>query len=120
MSAGRAVLILTALAVAALAAVFAIVGWDQASRIATVLAGLVAVATLGVAVWAALPGRYPAGVRVSHTGSARASKGGIATTGLSGIAHPAGPVEVEHTGRADATESGEATTGARIDGTGKG
>jgi hypothetical protein len=41
--------------VAALAALFVWVGWDQAGRIATVLAGLVAVAALGVAVWAALP-----------------------------------------------------------------
>ena len=57
MSMRRLVLLLTALAVAVLAAVFAWVGWDQAGRIATVLAGLVAVAALGVAVWAALPGQ---------------------------------------------------------------
>ncbi len=52
----RLVLLVTALAVAAVAAVFAWVGWDQAGRIATVMAGLVAVAALGGAVWAALPG----------------------------------------------------------------
>lgn len=57
----RLVLLLTALAVGALAALFAWVGWDQASRIATVFAGVAAVAALGVAVWAALPGPRSAG-----------------------------------------------------------
>jgi hypothetical protein len=57
----RLVLLLTALVVAALAAVFAWVGWDQAIRIATVIAGLVGVAALGVAVWAALPSSRSAG-----------------------------------------------------------
>lgn len=57
----RLVLLLTALTVAGLAAVFAWLGWDQAGRVATVLSGLVAVAALGVAVWAALPRRRSAG-----------------------------------------------------------
>jgi hypothetical protein len=70
------ILVMTALIVAALAATFAWVGWDQADRIAIVVAGLVAVAALGVAVWAALPEERSAGVGVSHTGLARASKGG--------------------------------------------
>jgi hypothetical protein len=118
MSTRRLVLFLTASVVAALVAIFVWVGWDQAGRIATVIAGLVAVAALGVAVWAALPGGRSAGIRVSHTGPARASKGGIATTGLSGTTHPARPVEVEHTGPADAGEGGEATSGARLDGPG--
>ena len=61
MSVRRLVLLLTALAVAALAVVFAWLGWDQAGRIATVLAGLAAVAALGVAVWAALPVARSAG-----------------------------------------------------------
>jgi hypothetical protein len=103
------------LVVAALAAIFALAGWDQADRIAIVVAGLVAVAALGVAVWAALPGERSAGMRVSHTGSARATKRGIATTGMSGTAHPARPVEVEHTGPADASEGGEATSGVHLD-----
>jgi hypothetical protein len=112
----RLVLLLTALAVAALAAIFVWVGWDQADRIAVVVAGLVAVGALGVAVWAALSGERSARVRVSHTGRARASKGGIATTGLSGTPPPTRPIEVEHTGPAEAGEGGEATSGARLDG----
>lgn len=55
MSKRRFVLLLTALAVAALAAVFAWVGWNQAGQIATVFGGLAAVAAVGVAMWAALP-----------------------------------------------------------------
>jgi hypothetical protein len=112
----RLVLLLTVLAVVALAGVFAVVGWDQADRIAIVVAGLVAVAALGVEVRAALLGEPTAGVQVKDTGSARASKGAIATSGLSGTAPSAGLVEVEHTGSADASESGEATSGIRLDG----
>jgi uncharacterized membrane protein YqjE len=72
----RLVLLLTALAVAALAALFVWVGWDQADRIAIVVAGLVAVAALEVALWTGISGERSAGVGVSHTGPARASKGG--------------------------------------------
>jgi hypothetical protein len=68
MSTRRLVLLLTALAVAALAAIFAIVGWAQAERIAIVVAGLVAVAALGVAVWAALPGSHLCGSQPPSTG----------------------------------------------------
>jgi hypothetical protein len=57
----RLVRVGTVLLVAALAAIFALVGWDQADRIAIVLGGLVAVAALGVAVWAALPVARSAG-----------------------------------------------------------
>jgi hypothetical protein len=56
---------------------------------------------------------------VSHTGPARAGKGGIATSGLSGTGHPAGPLEVEHTGSADASDCGEATSGVRLGGVAK-
>jgi hypothetical protein len=115
----RLILLLTSLAVVALAAIFALVGWDQADRIAIVLAGLVAVAALGVAVWAALLRESSAGVRVSHTGAARASKGGIAITGVSGTANPARSVEVEHTGQAEAGEGGKATSGVDLDGQGQ-
>jgi hypothetical protein len=115
----RLVLLLTALVVAALAAFFAWVGLDQSGRIATVLAGLVAVAALGVAVWAALPGDHSSRVLVSHSGPARARKRGIATTGVSGTVPLARPVEVEHTGLAEASEGGEATSGVRLDGPGQ-
>ncbi len=86
MSTRRLVLLLTALAVAALAAVFAWVGWEQAGRIATVLAGLAAVAALGVAVWAALPVARSAGSQPPPTGE---------TTVGEGAAHPGGDPTIE-------------------------
>jgi hypothetical protein len=113
------VLFLTTLVVAALAALFAWLGPSEAERLAIVVTGLAAVAAVGVAGWAALPGGRSAGVRVSHTGPARAGKGGIATSGLSGTAHSAGPVEVEHTGSAKADEGGKATSGIYLDGSGQ-
>jgi hypothetical protein len=69
MSASRLVLLLTALAVASLAAVFVRVGLAQASQIATVLAALATVASLGVAVWAALPRARSGGPRTPGGGT---------------------------------------------------
>jgi hypothetical protein len=109
------VLFVTVLAVAALSALFAWLGQGEAERLAILVAGVAAVAAVGVAVWAALPGGRSAGVRVSHTGHARASKGGIATSGVSGTGRSAGPVEVEHTGSAEADEGGKATSGIHLD-----
>jgi len=71
----RLVLLLTALAVAALAVVYAWLGWDEASRIATVLAGLAAVAALGVAVWAGLPVARAAGSQPSSSGDTSVDEG---------------------------------------------
>lgn len=116
MSVQRAVLVVTCLAVAALGGVFAFVRWEQAAHVATVVSALVAVAALGVAVWAGLPGSRPAALRVSNTGEARAGAGGTAVSGLTGPATTGrGTVEVEHTGPADATGGGDAVSGVRLD-----
>ncbi len=85
----RLVLIITVLATAALAAVCALVGWDQAAKVTTVVAGLAALAAVGVEVWTALPDpkgavsqSEPGPVPTSdHTGEARARGGAVANTG---------------------------------------
>jgi hypothetical protein len=88
--------------------------WYRASRIATVVSALAAVAAVGVAVWAALP-RSGATVRVSNTGPAIAGAGGRANSGLTGrVGKLKGPVEVDRTGRADALNGGEADSGMRL------
>ena len=109
----RVVLLVTCLVVAGLGGVFAASQWDQANRIATMVSALAAVAAVGVAVWAALPGAGPV-VRVSRTGRATAGPGGTATSGVAGPAGQLeGHVEVDRTGEADASAGGDATTGIR-------
>lgn len=48
----------TCLLVSGLGGVFTVTQWDRASRIATVVSALAAVAAVGVAVWAAISGRF--------------------------------------------------------------
>ena len=109
----RVVLVVTCLVVAGLAGVFAGTQWDQANRVATVASALAAVASVGVAVWAALPGG--GSVRVSNTGRAVAGPGGTATSGLTAPASGlAGGIEVDRTGDADASGGGHATSGIRL------
>ncbi|GGV02639.1 hypothetical protein GCM10010211_82420 [Streptomyces albospinus] len=114
MDARRVALLTTGLAVAA-GASFSFLQWDTANRLATVLSALVGLAALGVSVWAALPGRQAAVVRVSNTGEARAGSDASANTGVTGPA--AGlqeSVEVDGTGRAEASGGGDANTGIRL------
>ncbi len=108
------VVVVTALVVAALAAVLLVLRWDDASKVSVVVSALAAVAAVGVAIWAALPHGGPrAGLRVSRTGSARAGMKGRANSGIEG---PAGSlrhdVQVTRTGEA---EGGSANTGVRLD-----
>ncbi|MEU8157089.1 hypothetical protein AB0B94_25800 [Micromonospora sp. NPDC048986] len=118
MNTRRIVLALTCLAVAGLGAAFLLLRGDKASQVATVVSALVAVAALGVAVWAALPRRRSRGLRVADTGDARAGAGGTAVSGLTAPGAAAGSdpgtVEVERTGPADATGGGDATSGIRL------
>jgi hypothetical protein len=114
MTARRVVISVTCVVVGALAAVFAVSQWDQANRIATVSSALAAVAALGVAVWAALPGSGP-GARVSRTGTATAGgPGSRANTGVSGAASMPGAVVADHTGDARATNGGSANSGVDL------
>jgi len=106
---------LTCLVVAGMAGWFAVARWEQASQVATVVSALAAVAAVGVAAWAALPGPERRTVRVSDTGPATAGHGGRAVSGLTGpAAGLSGPVEVGRTGSADASGGGDATTGADL------
>ncbi len=115
MSARRVALLLTCLVVAGMAGWFAVARWEQASRVATVVSALAAVAAVGVAAWAALPGSDRRTVRVSNTGPATAGQGGRAVSGLTGpAAGLRGSIEVDRTGRADAPGGGDATTGADL------
>lgn len=115
MNARRIVLTVTSLAVAGLGMAFFLLKGDEANRVASIVSALVAVAALGVAVWAALPASRTRVVRVTDTGESRAGAGGTAVSGLTG---PAGDgttaVEVERTGTADATDGGDATSGVRL------
>jgi hypothetical protein len=88
--------------------VFAVIRWEDANRIATMASALGAVAAVGVAVWAALPGSR-AGQRASRTGKAVAKgKGSMANTGLTGLGQPA---QVNRSGEARAEDGGTANTG---------
>jgi hypothetical protein len=110
----RMVLLVTCLVVAGLGGVLAVVAWERASRIATVVSALAAVASVGVAVWAALPCHRSgsAEVRVSKTGRATATDGGAAVSGARGSAAGAPErTEVNRTGDANASGGGDAVSG---------
>lgn len=101
----------TGLMVAGLGVAFAVLARDRAGRIATVVSALAAVAAVGVAVWAALPGRR-SGVVVRDTGKATATGGGVAVSGVRGAAvDTPGHIEVDHTGDAQANGGGDAVSG---------
>lgn len=115
MSVRRVVLVLTCLAVAGLGGWFAVAKWDDASKVATLSAALAGVAAVGVAVWAALPVGKGA-IRVTGTGDAVASTGGVANSGLrSSGDNVRGAIDIAQTGKADASGSGTATTGIDLD-----
>jgi hypothetical protein len=118
MNTGRIALILTCLAVAILGMWLAFVEWGDASKVATVVSALGAVAAVGVAVWAALRAPSAGGVVVvSRTGRATSRAGGRAVTGFSGRAGGAAgssSVRVEDTGDADSS-GGDAISGVQQD-----
>ncbi|MFO7252007.1 MAG: hypothetical protein DIU60_014755 [Actinomycetes bacterium] len=105
----------TAVTVAVLAAVFFVLGLEQADKAASVVSALAGVAALGVAVWAALPAASGGGgIRVSGTGRAVARGGGRANTGVSGRADAMPDrVRVKRTGDAEA-ETGDANSGVDL------
>jgi len=110
-------LVVTVGAVAILGVVLTVLSWDRASRMATVVSALAAVAAVGIAVWAALRGSEGSGraVRVSNTGSAVAGRGGVAVSGVAGqLAESPTAIHVEVTGVADASGGGEAVSGVRL------
>ena len=113
-TARRAAILVTCLVVGALGATFAFNQWDQADRIATVASALAAVAALGVAVWAALPGNSP-GHRAGNTGSATArGLGSRANSGVTGSSTIAGPAVADRTGDAQASNGGSANSGLNL------
>lgn len=113
----RVVLLVTVLAVGGLLAWLSVVNWDSASKIATVVCALGAVAAVGVAIWAALPASGQArSIAASRTGKAVARRNGSATSGVRAPAGGAeGPVRVDRTGDAEASDGGDATSGIRLD-----
>jgi hypothetical protein len=117
MKAGRLTIIVTCVVVAGLTGSFAFLQWDQASRLATVVAALAAVAAVGVAVWAALRGTGSsiAGIEARGTGDAIVNSGGNANTGVKAGADSEAPraqdIRAIDTGRASATRHGRANTG---------
>jgi hypothetical protein len=117
MNARRSVLLVTFLAVAGLLAWLAAAKWDSASKVATIVSALAAVAAVGVAVWAALPASGQAlRVVASRTGKATARGGGHATSGVRTTGHNSGgSLSAGHTGDAEASDGGDATSGVRSD-----
>jgi hypothetical protein len=116
MSARRAVMVGTAGVVAVLAVVFVVLRWDAANKIAVLMTALAAVAAVGVALWAGLPGVKSGGrVRVSRTGRAIAGPGGRANSGISGPADSLpDDLQLNRTGDADAFNGGDANTGIQL------
>ncbi|MEV1083738.1 hypothetical protein AB0I98_36935 [Streptomyces sp. NPDC050211] len=115
MTARRVVIVVTGLAVAATGGLLAM---TKSSWTATVLSALAAVAAVGVAVWAALPGsssRPETSIRVSGSGPARSGPGGSANTGLTGpVTGLRGSMDVERSGAADASDGGNASSGINL------
>lgn len=113
----RAVLLITSLVVAGLLAWFAVAKWDSASKVATVVSALAAVATVGVAAWAALPASARArSISASRTGKAVARGNSQATTGVRAPAKTGdGTVRAEQTGDAKASDGSDATSGVKLD-----
>lgn len=119
MNAGRVALVLTCVVVAGLGVWFAVAGWEDSNRVASVASALGAIAAVGVALWAALRSTSQGGsgmVRVSRTGRARAGHGGAANTGFTGSpASSLGFARVDRTGEAVTADDGDANTGIRLD-----
>jgi hypothetical protein len=116
MSNRRWALLATCVVVAGVGAMFAVLQWDVANRVATMASALGAVAAVGIAVWAALPSRRSASsgsavVRAERTGDAVSGRGGIATSGIWVRGQVDGSLEARRTGAADATRGGDATSG---------
>lgn len=113
--------------VTGLAAVFAVVGWEQADRVASVVSALTSVGALGVGVWVLLPRSVPetrehprpeagpagAGTTATvRTGTATANgPGSRANTGVIGTPPTPGPMIASGTGDAHATGGGIANSG---------
>ncbi|MGH3176679.1 MAG: hypothetical protein ACRDPF_22805 [Streptosporangiaceae bacterium] len=105
-------LLATAVVVVVLAAIFMVVRWDTANELAVVISALAAVASLGVAVWAALPAVSGRGIRAIRTGQATVGAGGEANTGYKGPSGvQPGEITVDRSGDASAPEGGSANTG---------
>ena len=116
MSSRRVVLLVTCLVATGLLVWLTVAKWDSASKVAAVVTAVAAVAAVGVAVWAALPGSgRPGQLLASRTGKTSAGSKGRA---VSGIVAPAGKatsrVRADRTGDADAGDGGEATSGVRL------
>jgi hypothetical protein len=112
----RVVVLVTVLTVAGLLVWLSVVNWDSASKIATVVCALGAVAAVGVAIWGALPASGLAkGIAASRTGKAVARRNGSAITGVRAPAsNPGGPVRADRTGDAEASGGGDATSGISL------
>lgn len=112
----RMVLLLTCLAVAGLLIWLAVAKWTEASKIATIISALAAVAAVGVAVWAALPRSGSMGsVRASRTGNAVARGNSTATSGIVARTRWSGDqITADSTGDADASDGGDATSGVKL------
>jgi hypothetical protein len=112
MTGRRVALLATCAVVLALGVTFVFVSVDTGNRIVTIVAAVAAVAAVGVAVWAALPGRRHGGlaVAVRGTGKATAGPNGVANTGF--IGSTGSTIEVQDTGDAS---GGDANTGVRLD-----
>jgi hypothetical protein len=112
----RLVLAVSCLVVAALAVLFVVLQWERANKVATVVSCLAAVTAVGVAIWAALPGRGGrVTMKVRDAGRATSGQGGTASTGIKGpAAQFTGDISVERTGDADASTGGDANTGIQL------
>ncbi|WP_218004838.1 hypothetical protein [Actinomadura macra] len=112
----RIAVAVTAVLVAGLAVVLLVLKWNDANKVAVVVSTLAAVAAVGVAVVAVLPGGGPRGALVSRTGRAISGRGGRANSGFAGRSRShRGDVQVRRTGDADASKGGDANSGIQFD-----
>ena len=105
-------MIVTLVVIAVLAGWFAVARWDDANKVAAVVACLAGVASVGVALWLGLRASTKSTIVVARTGDAQADDG-RAVSGFSGTHQ--GDATVTDTGGAKATGGGAAVSGFEAD-----
>jgi hypothetical protein len=106
-------MLVSLVALAGLTAGFALLDVDRANWMATAVSAVASVASIGIAIWTALPVGSGSGDHAAMTGRANAAgRDSKANSGIEGPPDSRGAV-AERTGDADATGGGTANTGIR-------
>ncbi|WP_025273386.1 hypothetical protein [Haloglycomyces albus] len=95
--------------------IFAVMSWQDASYLATGIAAVVAIATLGATVYGTTGDRRRPRIEAVETGDSVAAPDGTANSGITVDGdHVPGGMKVEQSGEAQAERRGVANTGIRV------